>query len=146
MPKLFSVMALVFSVATAFASTNDQELVSELSGGTIRVQFSSAEIPAWAPVLELGKKTLSDGDTLGCSLVFNAESSSRKLNGELLIGQASVSLEWAGRYYYHVWGEYSFNGSKKDFFELQCHESTGFISIGDFREYLQSINGSLTIP
>jgi hypothetical protein len=141
MSKLFSAITLLFAATAAFAG--DSDLLTQLPRSTIRIQFHSVAIPDRAGVLELGRESLSSGNVFSCALVFNAFPPGKVLNGELLIADATVSYLWESRYYYHFWGKYSFDGSTQDFYELQCYNAREAITVGDFREYLARINGSL---
>jgi hypothetical protein len=143
MSKLFSSITLFLVLAAASASANNSDLLTQLPRSTIRIQFHSVAIPDRVGVLELGRESLSSGNVFSCALMFNAFPSGTVLNGELLIEDAKVSYMWESRYYYHVWGKYSFNGSTQDFYELQCYNARDAITVGDFREYLARINGTI---
>lgn len=143
MSKLFSGITLIFSFVTASAFASSADLVTQMPRSTIRIQFNSVPIPDRAGVLELGRAALSSGNILACSLQFNAFPSGKILDGELLIENAKVSYLWESRYVYHVWGTYSFNGSVRDYYELDCYYARDAITVIDFREYLAGINGSI---
>lgn len=143
MPKLISAITATFLLVTLSAFASGTDLLTEMPRSTIRVQFNSFAIPDRVGVLELGRQTLSSGNVFSCALQFNAFPPGKVLNGELLIENAKVSYLWESRYYYHVWGKYSFNGSTQDFYELQCYHAQDAITVDDFREYLARINGTI---